>query len=216
MSPGLYADLTKYYNNQALVWIHELLHIDWVSTASSSGNIYHVTDLKVGFKQVKNDILDYYKAYGPRMCKALARLGFATGAWTIINSDSLTLYAFAKYVQNALGNIYPHLPLAPPAPQSAIIPFQIDDLFTLYNNGTGEPASNTTLDNELEWSLSQGVCAAADDEDGDEAASAVMTTMTTWPVETDYPSDYLSSWSSWASLTPTTTAATATATVLGL
>ncbi|KAJ5657645.1 uncharacterized protein N7484_001294 [Penicillium longicatenatum] len=216
IDPSLYADLTNYYNNQALVWIHELLHIDWVSTASSSGDIHHVTDVKVGYERGEKKGMTYYKAYGPWACKALARLGWATGAWTIINADSLTLYAFAKYVQNALGNIYPHLPLAPPPPKNAEIPFEIDDLFTLYNNGTGEPASNTTLDNELEWSLSQGVCAAADDEDGDEAASAVMTTMTTWPVETDYPSDYLSSWSSWAGLTPTTTAATATATTLGL
>jgi hypothetical protein len=217
-TPGEYADLNNYYNNQALVWIHELLHIDWVSTASSSSNIHHVTDVKVGFKVPNTDTLKYETAYGPLMCKALARLGWSTGQWTIQNADSLTLYAFAKYVQNALGNIYPHLPLAPPAPRSATIPFEINDLFTLYNNGTGEQASNTTLDNELEWSLSQGVCAAADDEDGDEAASAVMTTMTTWPVETDYPSDYLSSWSSWAGLTPTTTtaAATATATALGL
>ncbi|KAJ5992306.1 hypothetical protein N7451_008030 [Penicillium sp. IBT 35674x] len=148
--PTEYTDLINYYNNQAMVWIHELLHIDWVSTASSSGNIRHVTDVKVGYKEGKTDILTYYKAYGPQACKALARLGWATGAWTIRNADSLTLYAFAKYVQNALGNIYPHLPLAPPAPKSATLPFQIDDLFTLYNNGTGEPASNTTLDNELE------------------------------------------------------------------
>ncbi|EAW20625.1 uncharacterized protein NFIA_030580 [Aspergillus fischeri NRRL 181] len=219
-TPGEYADLNNYYNNQALVWIHELLHIDWVSMASSSGNIHHVSDIKVGYEEGNKGVMRYYTAYGPRMCKALARLGWATGKWTIQNADSLTLYAFAKYVQNALGNIYPHLPLAPPAPKSATIPFEIDDLFTLYNNGTGERVLNTTLDNKLEWSLSQGVCAAADDEDGDEAASAVMTTMTTWPVETDYPSDYLSSWSSWAGLTPTTTttttAAAATATAFGL
>lgn len=113
--PTKYTDLINYYNNQALVWIHKLLHIDWVPTASSSGNIHHITDVKVGYKEGKTDILTYYKAYGPRICKALARLGWATGAWTIINADSLTLYAFAKYVQNALGNIYPHLPLAPPA-----------------------------------------------------------------------------------------------------
>ncbi|GFF32832.1 hypothetical protein IFM46972_03692 [Aspergillus udagawae] len=214
-----YADLNNYYNNQALVWIHELLHIDWVSTADSSeNNIHHVSDIKVGYEEGNKGATRYYTAYGPRMCKALARLGWATGLWIIQNADNLTLYAFAKYVQNALGNIYPHLPLAPAAPKSARIPFEINGLFTLYNNGTGERVLNTTLDNKLEWSLSQGVCAATDDDDGDEAASAVMTTMTTWPVETDYPSDYLSSWSSWAGQTPTTitTAATATATALGL
>ncbi|KMK57970.1 hypothetical protein Y699_03390 [Aspergillus fumigatus Z5] len=153
--------------------------MDWVLTASSSSNIHHVTDIKVGYNVPNTDILEYYTAYGPEMCKALARLGWSTGKWTIQNTDSLTLYAFAKHCKLA---------------------------------------SDTTLDNNLGWSLPQGVCAAADDEDGDEAASAVMTTMTPWPVETDYPSDYLSSWSLWAGLTPitTTTAAAATITISGL
>ncbi|GIC84384.1 uncharacterized protein Aud_000200 [Aspergillus udagawae] len=182
-TPQEYSDLNNYYNNQALVWIHELLHINWVSTADSSeNNIHHVSDIKVGYEEGNKGAMRYYTAYGPRMCKALARLGWATGLWTIQNADSLTLYAFAKYVQNALGKIYPHLPLAPAAPKSARIPFEINGLFTLYNNGTGERVLNTTLNNKLEWSLSQGVCAATDDDDGDEAASAVMTTMTTWPL----------------------------------
>ncbi|KAK9554089.1 Glucan endo-1,3-alpha-glucosidase agn1 [Aspergillus fumigatus] len=50
--------------------------------------------------------------------------------------------------QNALGNIYPHLPLAPPPPTSATILFKIGDLFTLYNKGTVNwpqtPPSTTT------------------------------------------------------------------------
>lgn len=122
--------------------------MDWVLTASSSSNIHHVTDIKVGYNVPNTDILEYYTAYGPEMCKALARLGWSTGKWTIQNTDSLTLYAFAKYVQNALGNIYPHLPLAPPPPTRATILFKIGDLFTLYNKGTVNwpqtPPSTTT------------------------------------------------------------------------
>lgn len=37
-------------------------------------------------------------------------------------------------------------------------------------------------------------------------------TVTKMPFETDYPHDYLSSWSSWAGLTPTTTTISATVT----
>ncbi|KAF4262801.1 hypothetical protein KXW98_006317 [Aspergillus fumigatus] len=130
-TPEEYANLSNYYNNQALL-----------------SNIHHVTDIKVGYNVPNTDILEYYTAYGPEMCKALARLGWSTGKWTIQNTDSLTLYAFAKYVQNALGNIYPHLPLAPPPPTSATILFKIGDLFTLYNKGTVNwpqtPPSTTT------------------------------------------------------------------------
>lgn len=52
--------------------------MDWVLTASSSSNIHHVTDIKVGYNVPNTDILEYYTAYGPEMCKALARLGWST------------------------------------------------------------------------------------------------------------------------------------------
>ncbi|PKX92837.1 uncharacterized protein P174DRAFT_432208 [Aspergillus novofumigatus IBT 16806] len=95
-TPREYADLNNHYNNQALVWIHELLHLNWVLIALSSSNIHHVTDIKVGYEEGEDCIMTYYTAYRPWMCKALARLGWSTGLWTIQNADSLTLYAFAK------------------------------------------------------------------------------------------------------------------------
>lgn len=122
----------------------------------------------------------------------------------------MTLYAFAKYLQSKPGNIYPHLLLAPPPRKSAMLLFEVRDVGTLYSNGTGELTSNATSDVDLERNPTQGVCAATDDEDDDRNPSAV-TTVFGWPAESDYPSDYLSSWSSWAGLTPTTTP-TATAT----
>lgn len=57
-------------------------------------------------------------AYGPAMTKALARFNppfrFGTiGGYIIKNADSMALYALTRYVQKALGGVYPHYPLAP-------------------------------------------------------------------------------------------------------
>ncbi|RDH35419.1 glycoside hydrolase family 18 protein [Aspergillus welwitschiae] len=203
-------NMMTYYNNQARVWLHELLHIDWVSKAGEYGRNLHISDLKIGYKNEKNE-MEWYDTYGPVPCKALGRVSGVPSAYTIQNADSLALYALAKYVWSTLGE-YPYLPLAPAAPKKVSIPMYIPEMFTVYPNGTGVADSNTTLDDELKWSPSEGVCAAVDDEDYD-ADPTVMVTITTWPLETDYPATYLSSWSSWAGLTPTTTAVTtATAT----
>lgn len=64
----------------------------------------------------------WFDAYGPKPAKSLARISGATGFWTLRNADNLSLYALAKYVQKHLGNIYPHLPLAPQAPAGVELP----------------------------------------------------------------------------------------------
>ncbi|KUI60668.1 Killer toxin subunits alpha/beta [Cytospora mali] len=208
-----YANVANYLQNQATVWIHELLHIDWVSTASTDANIAHVTDVKIQarFKSGK----EWVKVYGAAMAKILGRLGHNTGGWTMKNADSITLYGFAKYIQNALGNIYPHLPLASQSPTgistgNGDVVFSAEDLFTVYDNGTIIESSNTTLLDEYSWSTTQGVCAKADDEDGDLDSSDILTIGTDFAVQSDFPSAYLSSWSSWAGLATTTATATST------
>jgi chitinase len=60
------------------------------------------------------------------------------------------------------------------------------------------------------------VRAAGSDQDSGASNAAIAavygyTVTSGWPVETDFPSDHLSSWSSWAGLTPTTTGTTSTA-----
>ncbi|KAF3769408.1 hypothetical protein M406DRAFT_324927 [Cryphonectria parasitica EP155] len=156
--------------------------------------------------------------WGPALAKILARWGSNTGAWTMLNTDSITLYGFAKYIQDALGNIYPHLPLAKQSPVGVSLSlndvvFDADGCFTVYANDTIIELTNTTLLDEYAWSTTEGVCAEADDEEGDPNPSGILTIGTNWAVQSEFPSTYHSSWSSWAGLaTATSTSAAARAT----
>ncbi|RFU75458.1 killer toxin subunits alpha beta [Trichoderma arundinaceum] len=71
-----------------------------------------------------------------------------------------------------------------------------------------DPANRTLLDG-VNYALDKGICAVVDDEDGDANADAFFTVsnFSQVAVESNFPADYLSSWSSWAGLTPTTTSA---------
>lgn len=83
--------------------------------------------------------------------------------------------------------------------------FIVDDYFTIDSNGTVEIPANRTLLDAVDYGLYNGVCLASDDEDGDSNTDAFFTVdISQAIVETDYPADYLSSWSSWAGSTPTT------------
>ncbi|KAL6895403.1 glycoside hydrolase family 18 protein [Trichoderma longibrachiatum] len=214
--PAIWANLTNYSRNQGSVWIHELLHLDWVALARKYGSNPHPTDMKVTYaiSKDKKIVLD---AYGPLLAKGLARFKpFVDdiGTYTNRNADNLSMYALARYVQRALKNVYPHLPLAPRPPETVDPLYELSGYVTLYNNGTVELPADRTLVDEAQWSLSQGVCAKGDDiEDGvrpDAFASITHTAQVLRP--SDFPADYLSSWSSWAGLTPTTTSASPTPT----
>ncbi|KAJ5703414.1 glycoside hydrolase family 18 protein [Penicillium malachiteum] len=206
-----YADLSKYWSNQAGTWIHELLHINWVSKADRGINP-SIHDMKLRIADTSGKTSDYL-AYGAHWTKVLAKWRINPGYWTLRNSESLSLYAMALYVQKALGNIYPHLPLAPETPinvgQSVAIPY----LFEMFANGTAEITFNSTSEEDTVWSADEGACAAMDDQDYDlnTGDGYVLTLSADFAVQSDYPSDYLSSWSSWAGLATTTTTATTTA-----
>ncbi|OBR06895.1 hypothetical protein CH63R_11015 [Colletotrichum higginsianum IMI 349063] len=77
-------------------------------------------DLKMWVPKEGKTPPDYQllKIYSPKMAKTLARYKYDTGHWVAQSCESLTLYAMARYVQKALGNVYPHLPLAPEPPVS--------------------------------------------------------------------------------------------------
>lgn len=75
------------------------------------------------------------------------------------------LCALAKYIQKRLGNIYPHLPLAPAAPSGVEFPLVYPGVFTIYPNGTGDLDPMTNVTGPATWSLNEGVCAAFDDVD---------------------------------------------------
>ncbi|OTA05019.1 hypothetical protein A9Z42_0056530 [Trichoderma parareesei] len=208
---SVWASMYSYERNQARTWIHELLHIDKVALATPYGTNDHVKDLKVVLASSGKTAV----AYGPRMTKALARFNLPplalTGDFVARNSDNMVMYALTRYVQKALGGVYPHHPLAP-EPPTDVLPrprFVVDGYFTIDSNGTVEIPTNHTLFDAVDYSSVKGVCLAADDEDGDADADAFITVTggTQIIAKTDFPADYLSSWSSWAGLTPTTTSA---------
>lgn len=134
------------------------------------------------------------------MCKSLARFWVGTGMFVADNSDSLTMYALAMYIQKILGNVYPHLPLAPPPPKSVQIPMAVDGYYTVYPNDTFVIGSAADLANveAANWDpTTQGTCAAVDDIDADDSAAAVVTLVYSDIGQASaYPADYLSSWSS--------------------
>lgn len=217
----VYADMNKYQANQGATWFHELLHIDWVSLSNSYGYNNEIIDIRVEFQRATGGT-SWVTAYGPIGTKLLARWGISTGWWIIQNAESFTMYAIAKLVQYKIG-IYPHLPLAPRAPTDVSKTdtdeegdTEITDLFTMLSNGTVEMDANVTAYDELEWSPTAGVCGVLDDEDEANDDSQILTLSAAFAEESVFPTDYLSSWSSWAGLSPTTTttsaAASATAT----
>ncbi|KAL6876786.1 glycoside hydrolase family 18 protein [Trichoderma novae-zelandiae] len=207
----VWADMTNYFRNQGSIWIHELMHIDWVALANEYGDNPHPTDMKLTFHN-KDDKDFNAVAYGPYWAKALSRFKpfiDGVGTYSNRNADNLSIYALARYVQKALKNVYPHLPLAPRPPDLVDPLLDLPGYLTLYSNGTAELPADTTLLDQVEWSLTQGVCAMGDDlEDGEGADSFASVTDGAQVLRpTDFPADYLSSWSSWAGLTPTTTSA---------
>ncbi|KAI3557278.1 hypothetical protein CABS03_11863 [Colletotrichum abscissum] len=152
LGPLWYANLDNYLPNKARTWIHELLHIDWVSKANQYGSNTHVTDLKMWVPKEGESPPAYQllQIYSPKMAKTLARYKYNTGHWIAQSCENLTLYAMARYVQKALGNVYPHLPLAPEPPSSppteGVEPaFTVGDLFTMHSDGTVTIINSTAV-----------------------------------------------------------------------
>ena len=154
--------------NQGHVWAHELMHIDWATNAERYGNNRHVSDLRMLAKRASDGTQLEFRAYGPQPAKALARFPLETGGWTMRNADSLALYATVRYLQTQLKGIYPHLPLAPAAPdtvwdphnreedirqktQNLVFPAADQRGFDLYsNNGTVDLPPLHNYDSEQE------------------------------------------------------------------
>ncbi|KAH8811545.1 glycoside hydrolase family 18 protein [Xylogone sp. PMI_703] len=192
-------------NDKSLGHGYGSMHIDWVSQAGSSGSNKHVSDIKMSVETVRG--IKITPAYDPELVKSIARWGQDT--------DSLTLYAMARYVQDALGDVYPHLPLAPIPPDMVYPPGVFtasDDLFTIYANGSATVSNDLTA---LEWDA-QGVCADFDDEDDDDNPDTVLDLIgggfaDSYTFPTSYLDDYVS-WSNSTLVIPTATTALPAAT----
>ncbi|KAL7929500.1 hypothetical protein V8C35DRAFT_315430 [Trichoderma chlorosporum] len=120
----IFTNMDNYYRNQGSIWIRELLYIDWVSKTGKYGTNQPLTDVKLKFEVGKyrkrgKDKFIYEVAHGPFLVKSLARFTppedpithIQPGTYCARNADSLSLYVLVRYVQKALGNMYPHLPL---------------------------------------------------------------------------------------------------------
>ncbi|KAI1282375.1 hypothetical protein F5Y07DRAFT_237858 [Xylaria sp. FL0933] len=121
-------NVDSYMMNKAHVWAHELMHIDWATKANDYGPNKHVSDIRMWAKQAvppgEPPVWQEFKANGAQAVKALARFsgGAPRGQYVAQNADSLALYASVRYIQAQLGNVYPHLPLSPAAPDSVYDP----------------------------------------------------------------------------------------------
>ena len=194
MESGLSSLLT---NVAAHVWIHELLHISWVSKSRQYGNNPSIVDIKVQFERPNGSVASFI-AYGAKICKALARYKNDPGSWIIRNADSLSLYAMVRYVQDKLGDIYPHLPLAP-LPPSAVQPpsYTADGLFTVYSNGTAYVDGSGEM-SSLVWD-SQSRCADLDDQDSvNSDPREILTIRDEFTPKSSFPETYMSNYSRWA------------------
>ncbi|KAH6617398.1 glycoside hydrolase family 18 protein [Chaetomium tenue] len=202
----IYADMHMYDPNQALVWYHELLHVDWASGVSTNPSLVPIVDLRLGIRKTK-DVIEFKRAYGLKHVKALARFSHSPD-WTIKNADSMALYALARYVQHKLGNIYPHLPLAGNPPATVGYPFEVPGYFTIEADVTAELEPGADWEYPLPDSGTRSEC---DGVIGESASDNAVTLSANFAVQSNYPAEYLSSYSSWASLTPTTTSTAPTA-----
>jgi hypothetical protein len=214
-NPSSWSDMNNYKSTQGGTWFHELLHIDWVSKFGQYGGNLEVIDVEMMYKVLRRGKLEpkFMLAAEPLGTKMLARYGINPGYWTVQNAESLLNFALARYVHNKVGE-YPHLPLAPQPPDRAYNPdfgrpyFTVPGLFQMFGDGTVEMDANTTEYDHLSWDPT-GTCAVLDNSKVDND-SQILTLSADFAAETDYPADYMSSWSSWAGLTAPTPTPTPT------
>lgn len=117
MGPEWMYNVQTYMMNKAHVWAHELMHVNWAVNAGKFGKNRRPADLRM--KARKTDGTPWvFKAYGSGPVKALARYHDPIRYRVMENADSLALYASVRYIQSQLDDVYPHLPLAPAAPDT--------------------------------------------------------------------------------------------------
>lgn len=193
-------DVSWYYNNKGRVFAHELFHIDWVSRATKKwGGNLHVRDWTIAIKKDKGGYVRS-GAYGPMLTKTLARWDQDTAYYTSTNADSLAEFIMASYVQEKLDNTYPHQPIVIETPE--VPPRPIDSLtneldYLLIQGDDGNLVLNSSNPlSEQFVPMNQGLYFGA--SDGPEEANNTLTLTKLAPASI-YPSEYLSSASSWVS-----------------
>lgn len=140
----------------------------------------------------------YIAAGGPTLTKALARWDLNPTGYTIINADSLTMYAHSKYIQKAVGNIYPHLPLAEVPPRNVKVDFSqwsAGDLFTVYADGTGKLGNSTEVS---EYVVNKQCPREFDGLEAEQDKYQLKLHATGFAPASVYPDEYLAQYAEWA------------------
>ncbi|KAI0096051.1 hypothetical protein F4776DRAFT_658672 [Hypoxylon sp. NC0597] len=118
MGPIWRYDVSTEKMNKAHVWAHELMHIKWVTDSQPYGPNDLVGDFRM-WVNIVGEGNGVVTAHVPQPVKGLAHYGADGGIWVLRNADSLALYDSVRYIQIQLGNVSPHLPVAPAAPSNA-------------------------------------------------------------------------------------------------
>ncbi|KAL9579508.1 MAG: hypothetical protein Q9203_006664 [Teloschistes exilis] len=174
-------NIDNYRDTQAHVWIHELLHINWVSQATGYGGNDQVFDLSVSFS-TNEDPPDrrIQKAYGGQNTKILARYPHNTGTYVMRNADNLAMYALAHYVQGQIGG-YPHLPL---------VNFEADDDPHYFVEKGNTTVLNMDNPEAQAWPLGEG---SDCNDNEDQPTTDTVLEIDSFGPDSAYPSEYLQS-----------------------
>lgn len=163
------------------MWIHELLHINWVSQAKNYGGNDQVVDLSVSFPLSKNPTQRrIQKAYMGRNTKILARYPYNTGTYVMRNADNLAIYALAHYVQGQIDG-YPLYPL---------VNFEPDDDPRFFIENGNLTVSNTDNPEAQDWPVDGGP--DCDDNEDQSMANTVLE-FDSFAPDSAYPPEYLQS-----------------------
>lgn len=120
----------------------------------------------------KGGQIKWIRVYGHRNTQALA-CTYISPFWTLKNADSVALYSLTRYAQSKLGNIYPHLPLAPRQSSCIRGPLVFPGYFTVDTDGTAE------LDAGQTWGFAQSD-GGTDGVDGCHSYDAAQFDTQTW------------------------------------
>ncbi|KAI9642511.1 hypothetical protein NHQ30_009316 [Ciborinia camelliae] len=198
------------YENRALIFFHELLHLNLAADSPSPNP--PVLDLQADYWDAKLEEEITQVIYGPLWTKIMARFHNSaigsSGYWVQRNADNLAYYALAKYVTSKIGNVYPHLPIVDKeitGVPHAIGPLDLIATFTsdpdggnLALNITGYVHSfNVTLDADGGYDYP----GCSDDMNPASSADPTLANITIdrFAPDSAYPSDYISQRSSWIS-----------------
>lgn len=172
----------------AHIFIHEMLHIHWVTRSGRHGPHQPVVDLWMYFKEAGSDDQQKVRVYGAKYAKILARLDSTStlGGFIARSDESLGLYLLAKYVQKEFGT-YPHRPVVNTDPNHAPeIPHR-GDIFEVDDNGN------------VFWNTSYSVNVSQDPRQGlgnvDDTEGVTVTQLIP---NAELPESYNNAWHNWA------------------